>query len=604
MKRFFASFARHLITLSAALMLLILLVIGIIAVSLTPTPLTIEDDSILVVDLTFNLVDTPEQSELEEVIREALADTEIPTVQLRELRQLLQHAANDDQINGVLLTGTILPLDVGSSWAAVRELRSALVDFTASGKPLVAWSDFPSARDYYLMSAADEFYLFADGASFVPGLASEPVFFGEALERYGIEVTLYQSSPYKSANDAFVRSELSPEAEAELQWLLDGIWTDWRDTVAAARNLTPEAIEALTHTQPLMTASEAVEAGLFDGLRYRDEIVDRMRELGEPAEDGPGFVGVDYLYYRDMLREQMRWDEADDRIAIVYAEGIVVPGEADLGELGSGPFVRTLADLRHDEDVKAVVLRINSPGGSGLAMDEMHRAVRRLVEEKPVVVSMGGLAASAGYGIAAPANHLIAQPTTITGSIGVIAMTLHVNELTNRFGVTFDRVKTAPFADMLTPTRHPTEAERERFFAFVSSIYEDFLRKVSEDRDMPLEELRPIAGGRAWTGEQALERGLIDQLGSLEDAIAKAAELAGVEQWAIDEYPQRRLLEDEIAELLGADIGARLRTAALTPDRGPLAALWHQVRADFRLAQQLRDPRGVYAILPYRLSID
>ena len=561
--------------------------------------------SYLVLDLSTNFSDAPPHLDLA-----ALRGRE-ESLQLRAATRSLRAAATDDRIAGVYLTGDLNPAGYGSGHAALRELRAALLAFREAGKPVVAYLTFASTRTYYVASAASDLALDPYGMILLPGLAAEPMFFAGAFEKVGINVQVTRAGKYKSAVEPFTRREMSAENREEVRELLQDIWDSLLGEIGTSRGVTAAQVQAVVDQEGLIRGAEALGARLIDRTAYRDEIYDALKaKTGRAGSEKP-FKQVTLPAYARQLKPASalpapRPVEGVEpgsgkagRIAIVYAEGEIVDGEGSPDEIGGARLSRELRKLRQDKNVRAVVLRVNSPGGSAASSEVVQREVRLLRREKPVVVSMGSYAASGGYWISAYADRIFAEPTTITGSIGVFGMQFDVQRLADTIGVTFDRVKTGRFADAMTVSRPKTPEEMAVLQRMVDWIYGEFLAKVAEGRNLSPDKVAAIAQGRVWSGADALEHGLVDELGGLDAALAYAAGKAGLgSDYRVVEIPRELELVEAIQELIEKAVPGAARVSA-----GPLEELRRRLERELRALAACNDPQGVYARLPFTLSV-
>ncbi len=554
----------------------------------------VERGSTLVFDLSTNITDAPPAFDWG-----GLASDRREALQLREVTRALRAAARDDRITGILVLGSLKPGGLGSGYGALREVRAALGEFRRAGKPSRAYLEFATTRDYYLASAASEVALDPYGVIFMPGLASESLFFAGAEQKYGVGVQVTRVGKYKSFVEPFTRGNMSPESREETQRLLDGVWGSILGEIGRSRRLAPAAIQATVDAQGLIQAGVARAAGLVDRVAYRDEIIDGLKEeTGRKGKAGsfPQVSLGDYI--GSMGRDGEK--SSGGKVAIVYAEGDIVDGEGEAGEVGGTAFAREFRKLREDSDIKAVVLRVNSPGGSATASEVIGREVRLTRAVKPVVVSMGSYAASGGYWISAGSDRIFADPNTVTGSIGVFGIQFDVQRLMNNLGITFDDVKTGRFADSLTNFRPKTAEEMAILQRMVDWIYGQFILRVAEGRGMPRDRVEAIAQGRVWSGEEARTIGLVDAIGGLDDAVTFAAGKAGLGGgYRVVEYPERKDLADQVIEFLGRmePQGARDRSDGLG------AQLEARVKAEIQTLRSFNDPQNLYARLPLELSI-
>ncbi|HEY1792855.1 MAG TPA: signal peptide peptidase SppA [Opitutaceae bacterium] len=598
MKNFITSMLGSLVALivfaTAAVLLFIGFVGAIVALGHEKKTPEIASGSYLVFDLSTNITDSPPEFDLGQ-----LSDGRSDTAQLRTLMRAIHQAAHDPKIKGMLLLGNLSPNGLGSGYAALRELRDSLGGFRAAGKPVIAYLEYATTRDYYLASAAGEVIMDPYGELIMPGLATEPMFLGGAFEKYGIGVQVAKVGKYKSYAEMFTRGDMSPEAREETQKLLDDVWGTIVGDVAKSRNLRSGSIQSIVDSQGLIKASAALRGGLVDKVAYRDQLIDSLKKETGVTSPTDSFKQVEMDRYDRTLSSPRGF--GSDEVAIVYAEGDIVDGEGGPSDIGGAKFAREIRQLREDSSVKAIVLRVNSPGGSASGAETIQRELRLARKVKPVIVSMGSYAASGGYWISAYADHIFAEPSTVTGSIGVFGILPNIQKLANDHGVTFDSVKTGKFAGgLLTISRPRTPEELAIFQNSVDWMYDEFIAKVSEGRGMKPDRVREIAQGRVWSGSDAVKIGLVDEIGGLNAAVRYAAQRAGImEHYRVTEYPTSRNLSQAIAEALGkvAPITLRLRPTGLVGQVADLA------EGEVSWLQGLNDPRGVYAKMPADLVI-
>ncbi len=561
--------------------------------------------SYLVFDLSTNLTDAPAQFETDSLMA-ALAGGAIPShLQTRLVTRALREAADDNRIKGILIKGTFMPDGFGTSFAALQEVRQSLEAFKAADKPIYAYLQNADTRDFYVASVADDLALDPNGMVFMPGLASEGMFFKGLFEKFGIGVQAVRVGEYKSAVEPYTRSNFSPENREQLESLLGELWQELRDTVAAARGMDGATLQALVDSGEGFMADDVLGANLVDRLVYTDEIIEDLKTKTGVRDPATPFKQVNLATYIAQMGKASAAPEetpaelgtTKGRVAVVYAEGVIVDGMGVPTSVGGTKFTREIRRLRQDPAVKAIVLRVNSPGGSATASEHILRELRLARETMPVVVSMGGYAASGGYWISTFASKIYAEPLTITGSIGVFGYIFNVAELSGDLGITWDRVKTGKFADALTLSRPKTDEEIALMQRMTNKIYEDFIERTAEGRGLAPAAVREMAGGRVWAGNQALELGLIDEIGGLADAIAFAAAEANLAKgFRVSEFPTKKELAEVIADALGQ----------LQPTATKIG-LWGKVVDEAEAAvltlEQFNDPRGVYARMPFDLWI-
>ena len=606
MKNFFTSMLGALVALvifAGGTTLLFIGILGaIVSMSGEKAGPTLENGAYLVFDLGANITDSPPLMDFSQ-----LTGGHSSTLQLRSVTRALRAAKTDNRVAGILLKGALTPAGYGSGYAALKEVREALLDFKEGGKPVKAFLESATTKDYYLASAANDIALDPYGMILMPGLASEPMFYTGAFEKYGIGVQVTRVGKYKAYVEPFTRKAMSPENRDQTQKLLDDIWGSMVADIALARGLTPGAVQGIVDAEGLIRAPAAKEGKLIDRVAYRDEVIDAIKAQTGAGSDKNTFKQVALSDYIKIARDRLDTirpgvassGTGRNRVAVVYAEGAIVDGDGERGEIGGVKFAEEIRKLRQDSSVKAIVLRVNSPGGSASASENIGREIRLTRKVKPVIVSMGTYAASGGYWISADADRIFAETTTITGSIGVFGIQFDVKKLANDFGLTFDSVKTGKFADSLTITRPKTPEELAIVQNMVDWIYGEFVGKVAAARQLKREFVEEIAQGRVWSGEEAKKLGLVDEIGGLDAAIKFAATKAGLgANYRLTEYPQKKELAEAIAEMVeNFSPGARAGSGDV------IEKITQRLKAELASLRTFNDPQGIYARLPLEFSI-
>ena len=572
----------------------------------------IKDKSVLVFDLSTQVRDSKPAANL----AQAFSGKKQDILTLRKVLQSIEKAAKDDRITALFLDGRRGGSPNG--YATMAELRTALEKFRATGKKIIAYDVTLSEREYYLSSIADEIVVNPMGTMELNGLNSKQMFFKGALEKYGVGVQVIRVGDYKSAVEPYTRSDFSPANREQTKALLTDLWGKFLNTVADSRDLEANKLQVIVDKQGYVDPQEAKEIGLIDRVGYYDNVVTKLKKLTGEGEitarstfrsnlettrtkSDEGFRQVDLATYTERaIRPTETTATAEQKIAVVYAEGAIVGGRGSIETIGSDRFAEVFRELREDEDVKAIVLRVNSPGGGATASEVILREILLTKKKKPIVVSMGNVAASGGYWIAAGGNQIFAEENTITGSIGVFGLLSNIQEIANNHGVTWDVVKTGKFADIGSSVRPKTEAELAIYQKSVNKTYNLFLRKVSRYRNLPQEKVKEIARGRIWSGRKAMEIGLVDRIGGLESAIDYAAKEAKLgKDWQLEEYPQQNRFETELVQRL-----FDVKTLESSLANEPLTAEFLKFRQELAILQGFSDPNGVYARLPYSFDID
>ncbi|HLO48449.1 MAG TPA: signal peptide peptidase SppA [Kamptonema sp.] len=572
------------------------MVILIVAAASKDSGPQVKDKSVLVLDLSVNITDSKPNT----TIGEALSDSGPETISLRSVLNALEAAKNDSKIVGLYLEGSS---DSGTTgWANLKEVRLALQRFRESKKPIFAYDVEWTEREYYLGSVANTIAANPLGGLEINGFSSEEMFFAGALEKFGIGVQVTRVGKYKSAVEPFLLKKMSPENRQQTEQWLGDIWREFINTVGQNRKLSTTQLQAIADDKGNLMADEALNSKLIDKVAYFDEIVTDLKKLTGTNKEDKSFKQISIKNYAKIAEDKTKNTRANDnkKIAVLYAEGDIVDGEGGPNQIGGDRIAKELRELREDENVKAVVLRVNSPGGSATAAEVIGREVVLIRQKKPVIVSMGNLAASGGYWISMAASRIFAEPNTITGSIGVFGLLMNAQKLANNNGISWDGVKTGRYADTETISRPKTPQELANIQRVVDRIYDRFTNKVAESRKLPLSKVQEIAQGRVWSGSAAKKLGLVDEIGGIEKAIQAAAKQAKLgNNWQLEEYPKRRSLEERILEKLS---GVRVSKPAERLD--PLTAELKKFQDELVILKAMNDPQGIYARLPFNLRID
>jgi protease IV len=558
-------------------------------------PISIADKSILTIDLSKSIVDLNPGKTLQQVI----AGEVTQVTELKSVLNAIDAAAKDKRIIAIYLDGSSSKQKSSSGFATLKEVRIALERFRATGKKIIAYNIDMDKRDYYLSSVANQIFINPMGSVDINGFRSETMFFKNAFDKYGIGVEVVRAGKYKSFGEAQSLTKFSPEARQENQQVLDNLWGEFKTLIGTSRQLTPATIQKLADDRGILTASQSIQNKLVDRKAYPDEILATLKQIsGADSENKDSFRKISIDDYAEVANKTAT--TSSRKIAIIYAQGNIVSGEGLPGQIGGDSLARQVRELRLDKEVKAVVLRVNSPGGSALASDIIQREVRLLHKEKPVVISMGDVAASGGYSISTYSNKIFAESNTITGSIGVIGINYNYQKLANNNGITWDVIKTSKLADGSTIARPRTPQELAISQQMINDIYDDFLNKVAESRKIPKQKVAEIAQGRVWSGVDAKKIGLVDDIGGLNDAIIYAAQAAKLEQdWELEEYP---VVDSWEEKLLKQFAGSKEIQSLQSQD--PLTTELLKVKAELSALKSFNDPHGVYVRLPFNFKLD
>jgi protease-4 len=573
--------------------------IAIIVTSIRGTPPTIRDNSVLALKISGSLPDYVPEDPLRRILGGQPQD-------LRGLLAQFRKARVDKRITAILLD-----IDADAvGLAKIEEIRGAIEDFRASGKPVYAYMETGLIRDYYLAANCDRIYVPPSGELFIEGLGADVLFFRGSLDKLGIYPDVYKIGEYKTAANMFTEKKMTDAHKRFMDEFLDDLFNRLVDSIAKARGKSAADVKALIDNAPY-TASQAKDAGLIDGALYREEVEKELKKRLGYKEDQELRIAK-ASDYRQISLESLGLNKGD-KIAVVYAAGDIISGRSSFGgsgeqTIGSDSLVRTLEEARDDKGIKAIVLRIDSPGGSGLASDMIWRAVESAKQKKPVVVSMSDVAASGGYYIACNANKIVAEPSTITGSIGVFAGKPVVKGLYDWLGITNEYVLRGKNAGIFRETEKFSDTERAKLEELIkSTYYDEFVPKVAKGRNKDKDYINSIGQGRVWTGAQGQERGLVDEFGGLDKAIEIAKQLAnipaekGVERVVL---PRPRSLVQQLLSG-GGDEETAATSAETQQQEAILAALPEDARRAFRYARLLdRAKHGeVLYLMPFELRI-
>ena len=579
---------------------LVLLIAGL-AVSGQSSAIQVKDNSVLTFDLAKQITDSKSDRNAREFINDAVSGELDDGLTLRSVTSALDYAARDPKITALYLSNSSSASRNTSGYAQLKEIHDALLRFKASGKKIYAYNVEWREKEYYLASVANSIAINPIGGMEFNGLSAQTMFYSTALEKFGIGVQAIWRGKYKSAIEPYLRQRSSEPSKEQTRKLLGDLWGEFLTTTGKDRNIPVPALQALVESKGVLTPEEAKTAKLVDRVAYPDQIQDELKKISGEDAKTKSFRGISLSNYIE-ARDTKLNDKKGDEVAVIYAEGSIVDGGGGPGNIGGDRFARQIRKLRTDDKVKAIVLRINSPGGSAVASDLIQREVILARKAKPVVVSMGAVAASGGYWIATYSDRIYAQPNTITGSIGVFGLLPNIQKIANDNGITWDVVKTGKFADAETINRPKTKEEIAIVQKLIGDIYDQFLTKVSESRKLDRAKVSEIAQGRVWSGAEALKIGLVDELGGLDDAIRDAAKRAKLgTNWHVQEYPESTPLEERLIKgLFGAQIKAN--QASLPSD--PFNQEFKKLKADFNNLRTLNDPQGIYLRMTDNFTID
>jgi protease-4 len=558
----------------------LMILIGIGAASGNET-VEVKDNSVLKIDLSQPISEREQNNPLEDL---GIPGAGGNVTGLYELKKAIAKAKSDEKIKGILLEGSFGRM----GYATNEEIRAALLDFKKSGKFIYSYGEYFSESNFYTATVSDSIFLNPEGLVEFNGISSEIMFFKGALDKLEIQPEVFRVGEFKSAVEPFLRENMSDANRLQATSFLNSINLHVMSQVAVNRKLTPESVKLSSDSMKARSAEDAVSLGLVSKAAYYDQVLSTLKKkLGVEKDDDVNFIS--YNKYRKAESEDEN-SSSDNKIAIIFGQGEIGSGKGDNESIGSDKICEALRKARNDKKIKAVVLRINSPGGSALASDVMWREIQLTKKEKPVIASMSDVAASGGYYMAMGCDKIVAHPTTITGSIGVFGLMFNAqNMFKNKLGITFDGVKTGAYSDIGNGTRPFTEGEKQIIQSEVDKIYETFTTKAAAGRKMPVDKLKSLAGGRVWSGTEAKANGLVDELGGLDKAIEMAAAQAKIgKDYRIKLLPAQKNFIEEIMEQIGGE--ARVRMA-----KAELGELYPMVKQ----FQKIKTMEGINARLPY-----
>jgi protease-4 len=566
MKQFLKFTLASLLGVFIALALIFLILLGIAgAVSSSEKSVTIKENSILKISLEGTVQEQSIDNPFDFTIPGLPMDTRIRNQGLDDILSAIKRAKTNDKIKGIYLISGTLQAGI----ATAEEIRNALIDFKKSGKFILAYGEMMDQKEYYIASVADKIIFNPEGMLNLHGLAATPVFYKGTLEKIGVTPEIFRVGTFKSAVEPFICTEMSVANRKQTQELLDGIWGNILTSLSASRKINKDDLNQLANRNMLFeAATELVKSKLVDSLLYQP---DMMRYLSAKV----GVTEVDDLQLLSVKDMMTAPDETasieKEKVAVLYADGEIFDSGTD--GIVSKDLIKEILKIQKDSLIKAVVFRVNSPGGSAYASEQIWKAMSELKAKKPVVVSMGDYAASGGYYISCCADKIVAAPNTITGSIGIFGMYFIMDELSRKIGLSYDVVKTNDLSDLGNAIRPMTTTEKMKIQAYVNRGYDLFVKRCADGRKMKNEDIRNIAEGRVWTGVKAKEIGLVDQIGGLDKAIQIAAKLGKITKYRMVYYPEKKDLMTELMKEFTGDTKMKMAKAFLGEEYAPLLKL-------------------------------
>ena len=585
-KAFLSSCLGALTAMIVFFFLSIFLIGGIISGMSDDKQVVVEDNSVLHLELDAQFNELQQENPFAGL---PVPGGEVRKIGLLNLKQVIKHAKDDDKIEGIYLDVS----QPSAGFSTLEEIRQSLIDFRESGKWVVAYNETMSEGAYYLSSVADDVYLNPHGEVEFNGLTITIGFYKKLLDKLQVHPQIFRVGEFKSAVEPFLMEKMSAENRLQLDELANSIYDHMLGKISESRKIDKQRLEEISDKMLVTNTQATVDLGLVDSLLYRDQFLGVLRDrinLGDDEE-------IKFINYNRYRKSFSTYKSSKNEIAVIVAEGTIMPGDGNENDeiIGADKFVEEIRKAREDDDIKAIVLRVNSPGGEFKASDMMWREIGLASDAKPVIASMSDYAASGGYYLAMNCDTIVAQPHTITGSIGIFGIMFDMSDfLGDKLGITFDEVRTGEFGDTYTVTRPLTQTEKNFIQKNLDEYYEIFTTKAAEGRDVAHAEIQKVASGRVWTGEQAQDRQLVDVLGGFDDAVKIAAESAGVsDDYKVRFYPAPKNFLEELLANFEENTEAR----AMKQQLGDMHYWYKHV-------QKIRQYQGAQARMPFELKFE
>ncbi len=588
MKNFFKYLLASILGFIIASILLFLILIGIIGamVSSSDKQVEVKDNSVLYINLNKEIVDRASNNPFSGFDFTSMHTK--TSLGLNDILKAIGNAKEDPKIKGIFME-----VDATSAGAAtVDEIRNALLDFKESKKFIISYSDIYSQKAYFLSTVADKIYMNPEGAVDWIGLRAEVMYYKNILEKLGIEPQIIRHGKFKSAVEPFILEKMSPENREQTKTYMGSIWNHWVEGISKSRNISAAELNRLADEMLIRNGKTSYENRLVDSLIYKDQVLSIIKKrIGISEKKDIASVSLDdYAKIPTPLKGK---GLSKNKIAVIYASGEIVMGSSTDGEIGSEGLAKVIREARRDSTIKAIVLRVNSPGGSALASEVIWREMVLAKQAKPLIVSMGDVAASGGYYISAPADTILANPTTITGSIGVFGMYFNLQEgMNKKLGVNVETVTTNKHSDFGSMFRSLTAEERAVAQLGVEDIYQSFIGHVAAGRNIPVTRVDEIGQGRVWSGANAIDIKLIDQFGGLKDAIKVAAKKAKLDSYRLTELPKQKDPFQQIME----EFTGKVKISILQDELGIAFRQYNTIKS-------MLSNQGVQARIPYNVEV-
>lgn len=589
LKYMLASMVGLIITIALFFFISMAIISGIISSAGGEKKITIKSNTVLHIKFTAPIQDRTSNNPFDNFDFESFEPK--PVLGLNDILKNIKKARYDDNIKGIILDVSFIP----AGTATIEEIRNALLDFKKSDKFIIAYNEIYTQRAYYLASVADKIYVSPQGHLFFNGLQTQITFLKGTLKKIGVDMQVLRGpdNRYKSAVEPLVRNSMSDANEKQFQRLIDVFWDQTLEGISSQRNIAVEKLDQTADEFQLAASKELVNKQLIDGYKYKDEIIEEINQMCDTSGNKKAtFISLS-KYHSVPVPQKLKQNK--DKIGVIYASGEIVLGAGDEEAMGADRIIRTLRKARKDSSLKAIVFRINSGGGSALAAEMIWREAKLLADTKPLIVSLGDVAASGGYYIAAPADTILANPNTITGSIGVFGIFPNAKELLNdKLGINLERITTNKHSDIFAIDRPMSPQEKEILNAAIINTYKVFIERVAEGRNMNIEDVDKIAKGRIWAGLDAQTNGLVDVMGGLKEAVDIAASMAKTEHYKLIELPHRK----SPIEQLMKGMSAQARSSLLKKELGD-----YNYKKLQSVKQLLNSKDRIQTRIPYNIEI-
>lgn len=589
MKEFFkyvlATIVGVVVSFILCILFLVVIIVGAVKSSISEEKVSIRNNSVLFLNLDQAITERTAEDPFSKL--PIVGSNGEKTIGFNDIIQALKAAKTDDNIKCVYLDVT----SPAAGAATLREIREALIDFKSSKKKIIAYSEVYTQTAYYLASVADKVYLNPEGALEFKGMSSQTMFFKGALDKLGIEAQIIRVGSYKSAVEPFFAEKMSDKNREQVTAYLGGLYQTFLDGISKSRNISVETLHQIADDYKIQQPNDALAYKMVDGLKYKDEVLDELKALsGKDKKSKIVSISIND-YARTILPDENQNDAS--KVAVIYANGEITGGEGSDKQIGSERISRAIRKARQDSSIKAIVLRVNSPGGSALASDVIWREIVLTKKVKPVIASFGDVAASGGYYIGCAADSIFVQPNTITGSIGVFGVIPNFQKLYNeKLGVTFDGVKTGKYADIMSTNRPLTAGERLIIQNDVNRVYDSFITRVANGRNKTKTYVDSVGGGRVWIGTDAVKIGLADRTGSFNDAIVAAAKKAKIKSYSIVQYPE---MIDPLKSLMETTTD-KVQTHFAKKELGAAYPVYQNIKS-------AASKSGIQARMPYEITV-